>query len=98
MRISDYIEDDEREALRTAGAAAFVKTATPGFISTVTEGLVRLPVLTALLTGVPIGVALHAFQRYASKKTKREREQLYEIDYYRDAASALENGLKSRLK
>lgn len=59
----------------------------------VLDGVSKAILATAVITGVPVGIAAHMIGRQLSTNRRKEREQLARIKYYRDATRQLESGL-----
>lgn len=57
------------------------------------EGVSKAIITTAVLTGVPLGVAAHMIGKSIDSNRRAERERLARIKYYRDATRQLESGL-----
>jgi len=71
----------------------FVKQAVIPAFGGFLEGTAKAIVVTALLTGVPLGVAAHLIGNQVSSNRRQEREKLDRIRYYRNVGSQLEQGL-----
>jgi hypothetical protein len=50
----------------------------------------RMMLATALVTGIPVGVLMHAADKKSKKNTTEEENLKRQIDSYRDAAGSLE--------
>lgn len=49
----------------------------------------------SIIGGIPAGVAAHAFDKRMSKVKNDEKKLELEADYYRDASSQLEDGMRA---
>ena len=49
----------------------------------------------SIIGGIPVGVAAHAFDKRMSKVKNDEKKLELEADYYRDASSQLEDGMRA---
>ena len=56
----------------------------------------KMILVSSLLTGVPIGIAAHHFNRKIKEDREKERELKSRIEFYNDAAGDLESGLAGR--
>jgi hypothetical protein len=89
---TQLLTQEERAAGIRAGAALISKQA--AFSPTQAAGNVMKAIAaTALITGIPIGIAAHLVGRHISGDRLRERELKERIGYFRDATSTMERGL-----
>lgn len=86
----------ERAAGIRAGAALFAKEAAGIDFSEAPSNIAKAIAATALLTGIPIGVAAHLVGRHVSSDRLKERELKARIGYFRDATMGMERGLARR--
>jgi len=93
---TQYLSPEERAAGLRAGASLMVKRGfeIPDVLGGATS-IAKVIAGTALLTGIPLGVAAHLVGRHVTAERLKERELKKKIRYYRDATSGLERGLAS---
>lgn len=85
----------ERAAGLRIGGSLVVKQA--GFnLSEAPANIMKAIAATALLTGIPMGVAAHIVGKHVSNERMKERELRERINYFRDATSSMERGLAQR--
>lgn len=90
---TQYLTVEERAAGLRAGASLVVKRAA---FPSVTEGatqVAKVIATTALLTGIPLGVAAHLIGRHVNSDRLKEREIKERIRFFREATSGMERGL-----
>lgn len=90
---TQYLSPEERAVGLRAGAALTVKRADFPDIMGGAQSIAKTIATTALLTGIPLGVAAHLIGRHVTAERLKERELKKKIQYYRDSTSGLERGL-----
>lgn len=85
----------ERAAGLRAGGALVAKQANFAF-SEVPTNAAKAIAATALLTGIPMGIAAHLIDRHVTSERTKERELKERIGYFRDATSGMERGLAAK--
>ncbi len=89
---TQLLTQEERAAGIRAGAALIAKQA--AFSPTAASAnIMKAVAATALITGIPLGIAAHLVGRHLSADRLKERELKERIGYFRDATSTMERGL-----
>ena len=83
--------------VRMTGSLRLEPTADGGTILKILNpvNIAKAIAAVSIIGGIPAGVAAHAFDKRMSKVKNDEKKLELEADYYRDASSQLEDGMRA---
>ena len=89
---TQLLTPEERVAGIRAGSTLIAKQADFGGISEAPANIAKAIAATALLTGIPMGIAAHLVGRHVTSTRLKEKELQERIGYFRDATQNMERG------
>lgn len=87
-KLRNLVPGTETETEKTADGGTILKILNP-------VNIAKAIAAVSIIGGIPVGVAAHAFDRRASRVKNDEKKLELEADYYRDASSQLEDGMRA---